>query len=454
MPSRSPDPHPALPIDPSWPSLPRQPVASRVRLHGWRHPAILSAALLAVAAGFAQFVATAALSDVAAAFGETGPGGSITEQVGLNLTTLGLGLAVIRLASLASMPLAALADRVGRRRVILSCCLGGLALTVLAAFSPTFWWFVVIFAVGRPLLSATNTLAVVIAAEQTQTADRAKAIALLAAAYGVGAGIATLARGIWGLGFRPLFALAAVPLVLVAVTGRRVEEPDRYARLSDPDAAVTTAIARPGRVPAALRSRLALLAGLGFFAFGFVMGPVTTLLFLYSESVLGLSKATTSLVVLCAAPIGLGGLLAGRWAADTLGRIPTAIAAHTVAAIAGAVTYTGGAGGAIGGYLVSLFAQSAFGTAVGALSTELFPTSSRGTAAGWLNAAGVLGAVLGLLTFGLLVDAFGSFGPAALAVAIPVALAGFGYLRLPETRSLDLEDFAPDSVLEKPMSTS
>jgi predicted MFS family arabinose efflux permease len=276
----------------------------------------------------------------------------------------------------------------------------------------------------------------VIATEETRMADRAKAVALLGGAYAVGAGMSAIVRGLWDLGFRPLFALAIVPLVLVPLIGRQVEEPDRYMRLRD----LGIAAARPGRIPAALRSRLALLAGLGFFAFGFVMGPVTTLLFLYGESVLGFSKAVTSLVVLCAGPVGLAGLLVGRWSTDRLGRIPTTMVAHVVAALAGAFTYTAGAGGAIGGYLVSIFGQAAFGTAIGALSVELFPTSSRGTAAGWLNAAGVLGTVLGLLTFGLLVDASGSFGPAALAVTIPVALAAAGYLRLPETLGHDLED--------------
>jgi YNFM family putative membrane transporter len=414
-----------------------------VRLHGWTHPAILSAALLAVGAGFAQFGVTAALSDVAEEFGEQGPGPLLPMQIGLSLTTIGLGLAIIRFSSLASLPLAALADKYGRRTVTLSCCLTGLALTVVAAFSPTFWWFVALFALGRPLLSATNALTVVIAAEETTSADRAKAVALLAAAYGIGAGLVALIRGVWDPGFKSLFLLAAVPLVVVALTSRLVEEPDRYARLREPG---PVAAARPGRVPAELRARLVLLAVIGYFSFAVVTGPATTLLFLYSETVLGLSPGTTAAVVFCAGPVGLGGLLTGRWAADRLGRVPTAVAGHLVVAVAGAVTYTAGAGGAIAGYLVSLFAQSAFGTAVAAMSAELFPTSSRGTAAGWLNCAGVLGATCGLLVFGRLADAFGSFGPAALAVTIPVALVSTGYLRLPETRGLELEESAPEVV--------
>jgi MFS family permease len=418
------------------------PDVRHVRLHGWRHPAVLSAAILAIASGFAQFGVTAALADVARAFGAARQGPSLAEEIGLSLTTLGVGLGVIRFAALGGMPLAALADRVGRRRMILGCCLVGLALTVVAAGSPTFWWFVVMIALGRPLLSATNTLAGVIAAEQTRAADRAKAVALIAAAYAIGAGLVAVIRGISGLGFRQLFVLATVPLVVVAVIGRRLEEPERYTLLRQLG---TETLSRPsfGRVPGRLRGRLALLAGL-WFAFAFVIGPGNTLVFLYAESILGMARSTTAVLVLAAGPLGLTGLLLGRWAADRFGRVPTAVVAHFGVALAGAVTYSLGMAGVIGGYLASLFMQSLYGPAVGALSAELFPTSVRGTASGWLHAAGVLGAVCGLVTFGLLADTFGSFGPAALVITIPMALGSASYLLLPETRGLELEESAPE----------
>ena len=187
--------------------------ARRVRLHGWRHPAILAVAAATVAAGFAQFGATSSLGDVARTFGESGEGTSLVARVGLSGATLGVGLAIVRLASLASLPLAALADRHGRRRMLLGCVSGGLAVTALAALSPGYWWFVALFAIGRPLLSATSAIAVVVAAEETETRDRAKAIALMTAGYGIGAGLTALIRGVAGegLGFRGLFALALVP---------------------------------------------------------------------------------------------------------------------------------------------------------------------------------------------------------------------------------------------------
>jgi MFS family permease len=436
----------------SGPSSPGDPGADassarRIRLHGWHHPAILAVAAATVASGFAQFGATTALGDVARALGETGDGTSVVARVGLSGTTLGIGLAIVRLASLASLPLAALADSYGRRRMLLGCVIGGLAVTALAALSPGYWWFVALFAFGRPMLSATNAIAVVVAAEETETRDRAKAIALMTAGYGIGAGLTALARGVAGdgLGFRGLFALAVVPLAAVPLLARRLEEPDRFQRLraaEDPELAA----ARPavlGRVRAGLRPRLWVLAVLAF-AIAFVTGPMNTFLFVYAENALGLSRSFTAAMVLAAGPVGLAGLLIGRWAADRLGRRATAAGAQAMVALAGMLTYSGSRTAVAAGYLLAILVASAYAPSFGALSAELFPTSVRATVAGWLVAAGVLGAVAGLVAFGLLTDALASFATAAVLICAPVILTCVLFARLPETRGLELEQSAPD----------
>jgi MFS family permease len=423
------------------------PSSSQVRLHGWRHPAILAVAAATVAAGFAQFGATTALGDVARAFGATGGGTSAVAKVGLSGTTLGVGLAVVRLASLASLPLAAMADSHGRRRVLLGCVTGGLAVTALAALSPGYWWFVALFALGRPMLSATNAIAGVVAAEETESRDRAKAIGLLTAGYGIGAGLTALVRGVAGdgLGFRGLFALALVPLAATPLLARRLEEPDRYRRIraaEDPQLAAT----RPpvlARVPAGLRPRLWLLAALAF-AIAFVTGPVNTFLFVYAENALGMSRSSTAAMVLAAGPVGLVGLLIGRWAADRLGRRVTAAGTQAMVALAGMLTYSGSRAAVAGGYLLAVLVASAYAPSFGALGAELFPTVARATAAGWLVAAGVLGAVAGLVAFGLLADALDSFATAAVVICAPVVLTCVLFARLPETRGLELEQSAPD----------
>ena len=92
-------------------------------------------ALLAVATGFAQFAPTASLSDVATAFGADGGDAA---AVGLSATTVGIGLAIIRFASLGALPLSSVADRYGRRRVLIGTMAIGLSLTGLAAARPRF----------------------------------------------------------------------------------------------------------------------------------------------------------------------------------------------------------------------------------------------------------------------------------------------------------------------------
>jgi MFS family permease len=418
-----------------------------LRLYGWHDQAILVTAAIAGAAGFAQFGASSALADVARSFGQASTtGSSVAAQIGLSVTVLGIGLGIIRLAALASLPLAGLADRLGRRRVMLACTTLGLACSAAAALSPGYWWFVALFALGRPLLATTNTVSGVIAAEETRSSDRTKAIALVTAGWGAGTGLIAVVRGVAGdaLSWRGLFSLVVIPILAMPLLGRRLREPDRFERLRR-DAGGTPGT--PGRIlgrpPAALRSRLWLVATL-IALLGLVTGPANALVFVYAESVLGLPRLATAAMVAAAGILGLVGLLVGRWAADRLGRRVTAGTTQAMIAVAAIVTYSGPPAAAISGYLLAIFATSVFAPAAGAIAAELFPTSIRATVAGWLGVAGVLGAVAGLVLFGMLVTAWNSFLLAAAVVALPVLALSPLYGRLPETVGLELEESAPD----------
>jgi MFS family permease len=133
--------------------------AAGLRLHRWNDRAVAGVAIAAFASGFGQFGVVAALGDVARGFGQVTHGAALADQAGLSGTELGIGLAIMRLASLGGLPITGLADRFGRRMMLLLTVGAGLAMTVAAAASPGYWWFVAIFACGRPLLSASNGLA-------------------------------------------------------------------------------------------------------------------------------------------------------------------------------------------------------------------------------------------------------------------------------------------------------
>jgi MFS family permease len=412
-----------------------------LRLHRWNDRAVIGAALAAFASGFGQFGVVAALGDVARGFGQATAGPSLVAQAGLSGTSLGLGLAIMRLASLGALPVIGLADRFGRRRLLLTTVGAGLALTVLAAASPSYWWFVVIFASGRPLLAATNGLAQVTAAEQTGSADRAKAVALIAAGYGAGAGVIAIVHSLAAatLGFRGVFILALVPLALMPLLWRWIEEPERFtvaAAGPEHPVPVFAAVGRP------FRRRLAVIVVLGF-AVSVITGPANSFVFLFAQNYLHQPGVVTAVMVVGSGVAGVGGLLAGRWLADRVGRRLTgALAIMAVAALA-VWTYSGSALALVAGYVIGTFAASVSAPAAGALLNELFPTSVRASTAGWWLVAGVLGAVTGLVVFGAVASASHSFAVAGLVTFVPPALVMVLFWRLPETRGREPEELWP-----------
>jgi MFS family permease len=418
---------------------------SQFQLRGWRDPAVVAVALVAVAVGFGQFGLTSTLGNVARHFGHLVNGNSIADQAGLSGTQLGLGLAVIRLASLGGLPLAGLADRVGRRRVLLVACGLGLAATAASAAAPGYWWFVMVFALGRPFLSAASALAQVQAAELTGSAQRAAAVALVAAGYAAGAGATAVIYGLAGnaIGYRGILVLAVVPLIGLPFAARWVTEPDRFVRSAEGNRQqrpVMGAVARP------YRARLALVAVLAF-ALGVITGPANTFVFLYAQNVAGFSGIARSAMVVGAGGLGLGGLLAGRWLADRVGRRPTAMGAMILIGAFGILTYSGNHVALVGGYILGIGAGGVIAPCAGAFVNELFPTSVRASVAGWSVASSVLGGVAGLLVFGAVADVASRFAPAALVTFLPaMALSGLFWF-LPETRGHEPEWFWPDEIV-------
>ena len=419
------------------------PGPAGLHLHRWNDKAVVGVAIAAFASGFGQFGVVAALGDVARGFGQVSHGTSIADQAGLSGTDLGIGLAIMRLASLGALPITGLADDFGRRRMLLITVGAGLAVTVLAAASPSYWWFVAIFACGRPLLSASNGLAQVIAAEQTASAERAKAVALIAAGYGTGAGVIAIVHSLasHAIGFRGVFILALIPLALLPLVARWVQEPERFtvsAAETGHPIPVLDAVARP------FRRRLLIVVILAF-AISVITGPANSFGFLFAQNILHLRGIVTAGMVVGSGIAGLAGLLTGRWLADRVGRRLTGALAMVAVALLATLTYSGSAPALVFGYISAVFAASVFAPAAGALVNELFPTSVRASVVGWSTASGVLGAVAGLVIFGAVANAEHEFGVAGVVTFLPAALVMGLFWLLPETRGREPEDLWPEA---------
>jgi len=390
---------------------------------------IVAVAVVALAAGYGQFGAVSALGQVATAFGHHVQTGTVAEEAGLSGATLGIGLAILRLASVLGQPLAAAADRLGRRRTLVGWSLVGLGVTMAAAISPSYWWFVGIFAVGRPFLSAAAALGHVVTAELSTPATRARALSVVSAGYGLGAGLnALLHSALRGVaGFRILFLTCAIPFVVVALLAHKIPEPTQTPEDHSHE--------RPrfGWVAHSASGRLLVVMGLSF-ATSMTSAPASSFVFVYAENVVHLGKALESIMILSAALTGLVGLLLGRRAADRFGRRPSVAIGAAGIGLSAIIVYSGTGAAVVVGYLLTVLSAGFLAPAGTALPNELFETSVRASVAGWGIAASVLGAIVGLLAFGLIADSTGSFEAAAVAVSLPV----FGVLglirRVPEPR--------------------
>ena len=388
---------------------------------------IIVVTVISLAAGYGQFGAVAALGDVARAFGHIVPGNSVVEQAGLSGTVLGVGLAVLRLASLGGLPLAALADRWGRRVTLVLWCVIGLVATMLAAASPSYWWFVVIFALGRPFLSATAALAQVVVAELSKPRGRATALAMVSAGYGLGAGINALThsalRGV--VGFRGLFLTTAIPLVAVVALANKFPEPTK-------DDAIEAEKPRFGSVGRAALPRLVKVMVV-IAATSAVSSPASSFVYLYAENVVHLPKGVESGMVALSALTGLAGLLGGRRVADQYGRRPAIGIGISGIALASLLLYSGGELAVVVGFLLGVAATGFLAPGGTAFTNELFATDVRASVAGWGIVASVTGGATALVIFGLIAQRWGSFEVAALVTFVPAILALWFLVQLPES---------------------
>jgi AAHS family benzoate transporter-like MFS transporter len=392
--------------------------------------------LAALVAGFAQFGAIDSLNDVAKHFGHLSSTGSLQSVVGLSGSVLGLGLAALRLASLLSLPLASLADRWGRTKVLQRTIVLGLVATAAAALSPSYWFFVLCFAFARPLLSAASTIVQVITVELSSTKRRITRLVIMAAGAGLGAGLSAILHGLirGPDSFRWLFSLALLPVVVIMPLLRVIPEP--LQRSSD------APLARLGSVPRALRGRLAIVS-MVVFSVGMITGPANGFTFVYGEGILKMSPREVATVVTLSALTGLAGLVLSHRLATLVGRRWTVALGVLATALTACFAYSGGRTDFILGYMVGIGAGGLLSPALTAISTELFSHDVRATSAGWIVVFGVVGAVSGLVLFGWVGDmvhtsSVTSLRVPALVTFLPFLPALALLRRLPESSQMAL----------------
>lgn len=406
------------------------PRLGRRRSPWWAPPDLLTPAqvtvlgLLAAASMSAAYVNTVFSQTVAFAAAE------------FDVGSAGIGIAgsVVRAGILIALPAAFLADRIGRRRVVVVLAWAAPIITALGALAPSFSLLVASQSLGRPLGIALGFLVGVIAAEEVPRGARAYAVSVLAMASGLGAGIAVMALPLADLGatgWRWAVLVTLMWLPVAADLARRLPESTRF-------------VHREPAPPRRLDRRRMMILGVVAVAANVFVAPASFFQNAYLREVREFSATTIAVFTLVTAtPAALGLILGGR-IADLRGRrilVATVLPASTALlvlafSVGGPLMWVSAFGG---GFLGSVVYP-----ALAVYRAELFPTGHRSRAAGLLTTAALIGGIAGLLSAGAALDAAWGYGTVmallALGQMIVVAVVLASY---PETARRSLEDLNP-----------
>ncbi|MCH7789586.1 MAG: MFS transporter [Acidobacteria bacterium] len=369
------------------------------------------------------------------------------DEFGASDSTQSDAFAVIRVGVVFSLLLVAIADRHGRRRVLLAAVAASCFATAAGAVAPNMEIFTATQTVTRTLTTTAGVLLVVVAAEEMGRRSRAFAVSVLALSSGIGGLIAVLLLSIADLSvsaWRVLFVIPLVFLPLWHVIARSLSESKRFvaAEATDEDDVLRhTSAARQ-----TLLRRLVLFSVTSLI-FAIFLSPAFQLLNDFLRDDRGFSAGDISLFRVVTTAPGIIGMVVGGRAAELVGR-------RAVAAVAIAIGVTGltgmylSSGPAMWMFsILGILGMAATVPALGVYGPEMFPTALRGRANAAITVAGVCGAVIGLVIAGRLSDRWGDLGEAIAVLAVgPVLVIAIVIVLFPETADRELEDINPEDA--------
>jgi putative MFS transporter len=343
----------------------------------------------------------------------------------------GRALGVAAMGAIAACFTIRVADRYGRRPVLLAAVTGFSAFSLATAFARSLFAFALLQFGARVLLVTQVTLAYILLAETLPPFARGRANGLMGAFGSIGGALPALLLGNFlssGLGWRGMFAVGALPLVLVPLLARALHESPAF--LVSRSTRGTS-----GRDLSGVRAQLAMLLGaalrrrfLGVSALWFLINfeSASTMSFFTWYVVRERGWTPGQLALL--APLGLVLSFAGYALAgvtmDRLGRCRALISFLVVAILAAIVCYRAQGRFVIGGCYVLLQALQGVWPIAYVYTAELFTPDVRATAAGFAsNLLGRWGQVLAPAAVGALAVRVGGTGAAIAPLALFALLA-------------------------------
>lgn len=373
-------------------------------------------------------------------------------QAGLQISddVIGRLLAAVRLGVVPAVLLTVLADRMGRRNVLLVTIVGFTVFTFLTALAVDAHAFMTLQFIARAFIAAENMLAIVVIAEEFDARNRGWGIGMLGALGAFGYGLASITYSFveaLPYGWRALYVLGVLPLPFVAWFRRSLEETRRFTaqRAARRDGGGVRATLQPVRNLVRMYPGRMLALGAALFPFAFVTETAMFFPSKFLQEAHGYRPRDVAAMYLTVGVFGLLGNVVAGALGDRFGRKRVLVAGLLLNGSAAACFYN------LDGWLVPL----AWGVMVmtvtmtvvlfAALGSELFPTSYRSTASGVRSVIGTVGAASGLWLQAVLFVQVGSLAGAITTMLVLVPIAPLIVaLCLPETANRELEEVSPE----------
>ena len=339
---------------------------------------------------------------------------------------------VLALGSIGALPLATLADRFGRRRLIAIGVAGFSVANFSSAFAPSLEALALLRLVAVCFEVLVGGVATALIVEEAPPGRRGQAVSVLAVLSGIGTGITVLAYPVVAPHWRWLFLAGGVGVVAAPLIWAKLPEGRVWQGVRLSGSALRLLVA-----PAWRRRLIVIAATTALLAV--LLEPAGLLFTVFASQVLHLSPTAISELIVASGVAGAASYVAGGFLSDRFGRRIPGTALTGATAVAASLSFaTGTPGFVTGNVLWSSFASAAT-PVLGAWSAELFPTRARATAEALSSLAAAVGSVAGLQAVGLLSQSV-SLGTALGLTGVIAFVGALLLLLLPETRGAPLPD--------------
>ena len=360
---------------------------------------------------------------------------TLSDGLGVSIATFGLGVAVVRLGALGGVPVLRMADRLGRRFVLIASLAAFTVLTGLTALAWSFAVFVVLQTLARVFLATEHNLASLVIAEEIRADRRGAALSVLGWLSTTGPALVAvllLIVPLTPLDWRLFYVVALGPLLVVAWLRRRLGETKAFVVAEESERIQPTLWPRVGVEHRGNLVRVCVLVA--------ACGAVQTPTFLYAADLAQEQydwEATFTLVVLASGIATAFGFWLGGRASDRIGRRPALGCGLVLSSLATSLLFTEVPGLFPPGWFALVASYACLNAVVLAYLAELFPTEVRATLTAFALAGQIVSGSVGLVLVAALEAPVGT-SPALLGMGI--ALLPFLVLlrRLPETAGADV----------------